>query len=334
MRIAMWHALPSGGARRVLENQIRGLTARGHELHVWTPSTIHHDLDAVAESHIVPLHVPDSRGGRVELKAAWRGERIDLVAFARHSESCAREIAAIEPDVVLAHERSDYRPPAIAEYLDHPSVLYLGEPNRRLYEATFPLPWVANPPTRNVPSPRSIRRFLSELMRVEQARIEVRTETDWVRAFDEVLVNSQYTRESVLRAYGQLSTVCHPGVDLGRFPYQERPRNVRGVALCVGALTVEKNPTFLVRALAAAGPAVRRFVWVANHVDERCSEEVARAAAECGVMLDVRCAVSDDELVRSYREADVFVYAPRLEPFGLAPLEANATGLPVVAVAE
>jgi glycosyltransferase involved in cell wall biosynthesis len=28
------------------------------------------------------------------------------------------------------------------------------------------------------------------------------------------------------------------------------------------------------------------------------------------------------------------VYAPRLEPFGLAPLEANACGLPVIAVAE
>ena len=28
------------------------------------------------------------------------------------------------------------------------------------------------------------------------------------------------------------------------------------------------------------------------------------------------------------------VYAPRLEPFGLAPLEASACGLPVVAVAE
>jgi glycosyltransferase involved in cell wall biosynthesis len=28
------------------------------------------------------------------------------------------------------------------------------------------------------------------------------------------------------------------------------------------------------------------------------------------------------------------LYAPRLEPFGLAPLEANACGLPVIAVAE
>ena len=28
------------------------------------------------------------------------------------------------------------------------------------------------------------------------------------------------------------------------------------------------------------------------------------------------------------------LYAPRLEPFGLAPLEANACGLPVIAVPE
>ncbi|MDB4349891.1 glycosyltransferase, partial [Omnitrophica bacterium] len=32
--------------------------------------------------------------------------------------------------------------------------------------------------------------------------------------------------------------------------------------------------------------------------------------------------------------ASMMVYAPRLEPFGLAPLEANACGLPVIAVAE
>ena len=30
----------------------------------------------------------------------------------------------------------------------------------------------------------------------------------------------------------------------------------------------------------------------------------------------------------------MMVYAPRLEPFGFAPLEANACGLPVIAVAE
>ena len=44
--------------------------------------------------------------------------------------------------------------------------------------------------------------------------------------------------------------------------------------------------------------------------------------------------VSDDELVALYHRAGVLIYAPRLEPFGLALLEANACGLPVVAVTE
>jgi glycosyltransferase involved in cell wall biosynthesis len=44
--------------------------------------------------------------------------------------------------------------------------------------------------------------------------------------------------------------------------------------------------------------------------------------------------VSDDELRDTLSRALALVYAPRLEPFGLAPLEANACGLPAIAVAE
>ncbi len=44
--------------------------------------------------------------------------------------------------------------------------------------------------------------------------------------------------------------------------------------------------------------------------------------------------ISDKDVVDFLNRAAVFVYAPRLEPFGFAPLEASACGLPVVAVAE
>jgi len=149
-----------------------------------------------------------------------------------------------------------------------------------------------------------------------------------------VLVNSLFTRESVLRAYGQLSRVSPLGVDAERFRLQPRPEHARGIVLSVGALVLEKNAEFLMRAVGAAGPAVHRFIWVANYVDHRYRQVVERAATAAGVSLDLRRSVSDDDLLQSCAEADVFVYAPRLEPFGLAPLEANATGLPVVAVAE
>ncbi len=335
MRIAVWHNLPSGGGLRALDDQVRGLAARGHELHIWSPPTAARcaSAGAAASTHEVSLTLPRRESALGRLGSVWRGRRSDLDAFADHSFRCAREISALAPDLVFAHSCQFFRVPAIAGYLDAPSVLYLHEPNRRLYEAPFGSPWAASREARTI-RPSSIRKFIGELVSVELSRIQVRAETDWIHAFDEVLVNSLYSRESTLRAYSRLSRVCFLGIDTDRFRLVDRPTNPRGNVVTVGALVAEKNPAFIVRAAAAAGSKVQRLTWVANHVDQPTWKFVQRIAADVGITVDLRTAVSDDELLRCYADADVFVYAPRLEPFGLAPLEANATGLPVIGVAE
>jgi glycosyltransferase involved in cell wall biosynthesis len=53
-----------------------------------------------------------------------------------------------------------------------------------------------------------------------------------------------------------------------------------------------------------------------------------------GIAFEPRVRVTDDEVLDILGRASMMLYAPRLEPFGLAPLEANACGVPVVAVAE
>jgi len=35
MRIAVWHNLPSGGAKRALYDHVRGLVDRGHSIESW-----------------------------------------------------------------------------------------------------------------------------------------------------------------------------------------------------------------------------------------------------------------------------------------------------------
>ena len=57
-------------------------------------------------------------------------------------------------------------------------------------------------------------------------------------------------------------------------------------------------------------------------------------AVSRGVPFTPHLRISDDELVTLLNRASAMVYAPRLEPFDLAPIEAAACGLPVVAVAE
>jgi glycosyltransferase involved in cell wall biosynthesis len=59
-----------------------------------------------------------------------------------------------------------------------------------------------------------------------------------------------------------------------------------------------------------------------------------KVANSLEVVFEPMVGVSDIELLNVLNRAVAMVYAPRLEPFGLAPLEANACGVPVIAVAE
>jgi glycosyltransferase involved in cell wall biosynthesis len=91
---------------------------------------------------------------------------------------------------------------------------------------------------------------------------------------------------------------------------------------------------FLIRSLAQRDDQSRSLVWVANDVNEALLAQLQGLARDLGVQVDIRIRVSDDELAELYRQAALFIYSPRLEPFGLAPLEAAASCLPTVAVAE
>jgi glycosyltransferase involved in cell wall biosynthesis len=61
---------------------------------------------------------------------------------------------------------------------------------------------------------------------------------------------------------------------------------------------------------------------------------MAALAAARGVAFTPHLRIPDAEVISLLNRASAMVYAPRLEPFGLAPIEAAACGLPVVAVAE
>jgi glycosyltransferase involved in cell wall biosynthesis len=76
------------------------------------------------------------------------------------------------------------------------------------------------------------------------------------------------------------------------------------------------------------------LIVVSNTKDAFWEAYLHRLAAKLSVELIAKGCVSDSDLVHLYNRAKLFVYAPYLEPFGLAPLEAMACGTPVIAVKE
>ena len=147
--------------------------------------------------------------------------------------------------------------------------------------------------------------------------------------------NSRWLRDST-RAAGvalRSAEVLAPGVDRRRFtpPALGGPRGWRGRLLYAGRLTPAKGVDVALRALARL-PGCELLMVGDGSARQR--DELAGLAAALGIEDRVlfRPAVAPEALAGLYRDADALLFPVRWqEPFGLVPLEAMASGLPVVA---
>ena len=340
MRIAVWHNLPSGGGKRALYYHVRGLVERGHSVEAWCPSTSDRNYLPLSEfitEHVVPFEIPQ-RNKFVATSPLLRelqvGELRQEKALDAHCRQCADEINRRNFDILFANSSIIQAVSSIGRYVKTKKVLYLQEPNRWLYEAgESGLPWVAITKVGQAwRRPRYIRWFLCNLIGTQRLRVLARDERLNASAFDLILVNSYFSRETLLRVYGLDSTVCYLGVDTQLFVDRQYARE--NFVVSVGHLRSHKNVEFVIKAVAKIGVPRPRLVWIANMVEDWYYEKMRSLAESHGVTFEARASINDNELVDILNRATAMVYAPRLEPFGLAPLEANACGLPVVAVAE
>lgn len=339
MRIAIWHNLSSGGAKRALHDHVVALKSRGHYLEAWCPPTADRSylpLGQMIDEHVVKLCWRSfTQGSKFAEVLKIFSHRLRLAALDRHSAECVRQIERGRFDIIYAHCCVFTRAPFIARHSALPSVLYLQEPNRMLYEALPRLPWAALPrPITLADAVASIPARVHDAARVSLYRTMAREELQNAAAFDRILVNSYYSRESVLRAYGLNAKVCYLGIDTDRFrPMRTRPEDPFCI-VSVGALIPEKNAEFILEAIGRVRRRPIKLLWVANIVNREYQRRLSIAAMKYGVIFEVQERISDAKLVEAMNRASLVLYAPRLEPFGYIPLEANACGKAVVAVAE
>ncbi|WP_157978262.1 MSMEG_0565 family glycosyltransferase [Nocardia aurea] len=159
-----------------------------------------------------------------------------------------------------------------------------------------------------------------------------------------VLVVSEHWRRVLLQEYGVAARVVRNGVDPARFPPVGARRRAslresvgaenRFLLLAVGGIEPRKGSKTLFRALGLlrgerpvlailGGQSFRDYEWYRREA----------LALLPGLGLDVAQlgTVSEDLLAAWYRSADALVYPSIQEGFGLVPLEAHASDLPVVA---
>ncbi len=338
MRIAVWHNLKGGGAKRALYEQAKRLAAWGHAIETWCPETA--DTEFLPLSHfgkrrVLPLarvsshtaYFPGTRSASETYNA--------IESMRAHCAACAAEINAAQFDVVLVASCYQTAAAPLGHYLKTPSLLFLMEPRRALYEADPLWPWSA--PKRTASHAKGLRhakRLIENAMNVHALRVQAREERANAAAHAAIATCSSFAREAIMRAYGLDARVIPCGVDTHFF----RPgptAEVEPYVLGLGHFHPVKRVDLAITALAALPKSCRPILkWMGNLAGDNYLAMCQRLAADSGVGFEPIRAAGDAMVLRHLQKARLLLFTSRLEPLGLAPLEAGACGRPVVAIAE
>jgi glycosyltransferase involved in cell wall biosynthesis len=149
----------------------------------------------------------------------------------------------------------------------------------------------------------------------------------WLRAWDRrtadrvhlFISDCRNIQERIRRIFGRESDIVFPPVDVGRFTTGAEERSFH---LVVSALVPYKRVDLAVEAFNRSG---RRLVVVGK------GPELERLRSAARPNIEFHGWRSDDELAVLYRQATALIF-PGEEDFGIVPLEAMASGTPVVAL--
>ncbi len=135
---------------------------------------------------------------------------------------------------------------------------------------------------------------------------------------DRIVAISAFVAERIRAAWGRDATVIHPPVDVSRFRVEDGDG---GYYLVVSALAPYKRVDL---AVAAARRMGRRLLVVGS------GPEAARLSALGGPGVEFLGWQSDEAVADLYARCRALLF-PQVEDFGIAPLEAMASGRPVIA---
>lgn len=135
---------------------------------------------------------------------------------------------------------------------------------------------------------------------------------------DYFIANSQHTARRIWRCYRRSAEVIYPPVELARFPFQAQKEDF---FLTVSRLVSYKQVELIVRAFNELG-------WPLVVIGDGPERARLTQLAQANVQL---LGAQPDTVVADYMaRAQAFVYAA-CEDFGIAPVEAQACGTPVIA---
>ncbi len=293
MKIAIFHELHSGGARKAV-NEIANQLKKVHTVDLYTTNEkIDKDEDRFF-SKIISYPFFSKKWSGKDWKIKLYKDTVELYRLYLLHKNIAVKINDEKYDFVFVHPSQFTQAPFILRFLKQKKIYYCEEPLRLAYDSTLKL-------NANISSFKKTYEAMNRWIRKKIDRSNI-------HHADLILANSKNTQHNIASAYNMKSLVSYLGVNESIFKpkkikkdidilYIGAKDSIDGYDLMQTIINILKNK-----------PIVKYHIpgenWLKNEKD----------------------------LVRLYQRSKIVVCLAKNEPFGLIPLEAMACGVPVVAV--
>jgi glycosyltransferase involved in cell wall biosynthesis len=310
-KIAIYHNLPSGGAKRALYEYVKKLH-KDYYIDLYTLSTTNEDFLPLKSfvNNIFIYKYRHSDGIKSSISILTKLKFVN--------KKIAKNIDSNSYEFVYVNHCQYTQSPYILRYLKTKTVYYIQEPLRLAYEFNIKYYQYA---------------ILKKLLTYSAIKVLKNIDLKNARSADKVLSNSYYSYESIYKAYGIVSNICYLGVDTSLFKFLNL--NQKNQIIMVGALSQEKGQLYVLESLSLLKKEERPLmIMVANRHNKQYYYEIIKIAKELDIKIKILKNIPDKKLVELYNESIATICFAKVEPLGLTVLESFACGTPVIAVKE
>ena len=314
MKIALFHNLPHGGAKRAAYEWSQRL-CQHHQVDLYL-------IDDVAEEF---LSLKESANqwftfSRKPLGVAGRLTRmISLIKIWILSKKIAKKINSGGYDVALLFQCRVTNTPPILENLNIPSLFVCHESLGRVFEPHYR---------------RQERSRILAIFRKLALKKCIALEKKSSQYATQICTSSLYSIESLYKYFGIYPKLLYPGVKSSFFKPVRTLKETTVVS--VGHLSPSKGHEFIIRSLGTIEGKKPRLIIVhkLEHYRFDYRKKLKELSDKNGVEIEFFSSIDDEQLVSIYQKSMLTLCGYHLEPLGLVALESLACGTPVISVAE
>lgn len=250
-----------------------------------------------------------------QIRAKWAGGNDEAWTFRverKHDAGTARQVPAVEPDIVIGYEKSALHTFRAAKAAGAISVLDLAQVHcSHIAELAERYPIFG-----------SIRTDADTLAHIDQ------TKKAEYEAADFIFALSTYARDTLIAGgiAPEKIKLTYLGFDASRFTPKSNYRHSAPLKLLfVGAMTKRKGIHLLLEAWQELNLPGAELHFIGPMAD---AGELVYTDAAAGIFY--HSYMHHEDLVRHYQEADLFVFPSYLDSWAMVVLEAMACGTPVI----